>query len=178
MEIKMNKEIQDYQESFFFGLSMRQSFFSLLAVAAAVGVYLGLKDILGTEITGWLCILSAAPFAGCGFFKYHQMTLEQFVWAWLKSEVLYPKRLVFRSENLYAVCLDEMIREGIRSCGDGAELVEQEAEERASGRQKEGNKRQTEKLPSEKHWRKYQIGRGDAVDQNTASDITTGEREV
>lgn len=125
MEIKMNKEIQDYQESFFFGLSMRQSFFSLLAVAAAVGVYLGLKDILGTEITGWLSILSAAPFAGCGFFKYHQMTLEQFVWAWLKSEVLYPKRLVFRSENLYAACMDEMIREGIQSCGDGAKLVEQ-----------------------------------------------------
>ena len=56
MEIKMNKEIQDYQESFFFGLSLRQSFFSLLAVAAAVGVYLGLKDVLGTEITGWLSI--------------------------------------------------------------------------------------------------------------------------
>lgn len=124
MEIKMNKEIQDYQESFFFGLSMRQGLFSLLAVAAAVGVYLGLKDMLGTEITGWLSILSAAPFAGCGFFKYHQMTLEQFVWAWLKSEVLYPKRLVFCSENLYAACMDEMIQEGIRSCGDGAKLVE------------------------------------------------------
>lgn len=143
MEIKMNKEIQDYQESFFFGLSMRQSFFSLLAVAAAVGVYLGLKDILGTEITGWLCILSAAPFAGCGFFKYHQMTLEQFVWAWLKSEVLYPKRLVFRSENLYAVCLDEMIREGIRSCGDGAELVEQKRSRKQKKEHRGDKKKET-----------------------------------
>jgi len=42
MEVKMNKEIQEFQESFFFGLSMRQCFFSVLAIAAAVGVYLGI----------------------------------------------------------------------------------------------------------------------------------------
>lgn len=155
MEIKMNKEIQDYQESFFFGLSMRQSFFSLLAVAAAVGVYLGLKDVLGTEITGWLCILSAAPFAGCGFFKYHQMTLEQFIWTWLKSEVLYPKRLVFRSENLYGECMDEMIQEGIRSFGDGAKLVEQKRSRKQKKERGEGKKKKAKgggrKLPLEKH---------------------------
>ena len=38
MEVKINKEIRDYQESMFFGLSLRQCIFSLLAVAAAVGV--------------------------------------------------------------------------------------------------------------------------------------------
>ena len=64
----MNKEIQEFQESFFFGLSMRQCFFSVLAIAAAVGVYLGTKDTCGTEIAGWLSVFAAAPFAGCGFF--------------------------------------------------------------------------------------------------------------
>lgn len=97
----MNKEIQEFQESFFFGLSMRQCFFSVLAIAAAVGVYLGTKDTCGTEIAGWLSVFAAAPFAGCGFFRYHQMTLEKFVWVWLKSEILCPKKLVFQSENLY-----------------------------------------------------------------------------
>lgn len=53
----MNKEIQEFQESFFFGLSMRQCFFSVLAIAAAVGVYLGTKDTCGTEIAGWLSVL-------------------------------------------------------------------------------------------------------------------------
>ena len=120
---------------------MRQCFFSILAVAAAAGIYLGLHDLLGTEVTGWLCILAAAPFAGCGFFRYHQMTLKQFVWAWLKSEVLYPKKLVFRSENLYAQCLDEMIRTGIRTCADGAELTEK----KRSRRQRKQNGRQSER---------------------------------
>ena len=103
----MNKEIQEFQESFFFGLSMRQCFFSVLAIAAAVGVYLGTKDTCGTEIAGWLSVFAAAPFAGCGFFRYHQMTLEKFVWVWLKSEILCPKKLVFQSENLYLKCLEE-----------------------------------------------------------------------
>ena len=136
MEVKMNKEIQDYKESFFFGLSMRQCFFSLLAVAAATGVYLGLKDLLGTEITGWMSVLAAAPFAGCGFFTYHQMTLEQFAWAWIKSEILYPKKLVFRSENLYVQCLDEMLQEGIRTCGDGTEFIKKKRSKRKKKQRK------------------------------------------
>ncbi|MBE6018572.1 MAG: PrgI family protein, partial [Lachnospiraceae bacterium] len=32
MEVKINKEIRDFTESIFFGLSMRQFFFSVLAV--------------------------------------------------------------------------------------------------------------------------------------------------
>ena len=87
----MNKEIQEFQESFFFGLSMRQCFFSVLAIAAAVGVYLGTKDTCGTEIAGWLSVFAAAPFAGCGFFRYHQMTLEKFVWV-VKIRDLMPQK--------------------------------------------------------------------------------------
>ena len=45
--------------------------------------------------------MGAAPFAALGFIKYHGMTAEQFLWAWIKSEILMPKRLVFRPENMY-----------------------------------------------------------------------------
>ena len=37
MEVKIPKEIRDYQESIFFGLSTRQFICSLLAVGVAVG---------------------------------------------------------------------------------------------------------------------------------------------
>lgn len=49
MEIKINREIRDYKENIFFGLSLRQLIFSLLACGVAVGIYLGLRDALGTE---------------------------------------------------------------------------------------------------------------------------------
>ena len=93
MEVKMNKEIRDYQESMFFGLNFRQCAFSVLAILAAVAIYFGTKGRLPDDVQGWLCMLGAAPFAACGFFKYHGMTAEQFLWAFIKSEILYPKKL-------------------------------------------------------------------------------------
>ena len=68
MEIKVPKEVRQYHESIFFGLSLRQFGCSLAAVGAAVGMYFGCVDTLGTEATGWVCILGAAPLALAGFF--------------------------------------------------------------------------------------------------------------
>ena len=93
MEVKINREIRNYSESIFFGLSMRQCIFSVLAIAVAVGLYFLLKPYLGTETLSWVCILGAFPFAALGFFTYHGMTAEQFLWAFIKSEILYPQKL-------------------------------------------------------------------------------------
>ena len=109
MEIKINREIRDYTESMFFGLSLRQFVFSLLAIAVAVGIYFGLKPHFGTETVSWVCILGAAPFAAMGFIKYNGMTAERFVWAWLRSEFIVPKKLMFRAENIYAEALKPVI---------------------------------------------------------------------
>ena len=47
LEVKINREIRDYQESIFFGLNLRQLVFSVLAIGVAVGIYFGLNNILG-----------------------------------------------------------------------------------------------------------------------------------
>ena len=52
MEVRINKEVRNYQESLFFGLSLRQFLFALLAVAVAVGVYFGLRPVLGNGEIG------------------------------------------------------------------------------------------------------------------------------
>ena len=69
-------------------------------------MYFGLKNVVGPREIGWMCVLSAFPFALGGFFTYNGMTFERFVLAFIRSELLCPKRLVFRSENLYAKALD------------------------------------------------------------------------
>jgi len=109
MEVKINREIRDYTESMFFGLSLRQFIFSVLAVAVAVGIYFGLRSYLGTETVSWMCILGAAPFAALGFVKYHGMTAEQFIWAYIKSEFLMPKRLMFYPANIYYEAMKPVI---------------------------------------------------------------------
>ena len=93
MEVKINREIRNYTESMFFGLSLRQFFFSLMAMIVAVGLYFLLKPIIGLETTSWICILGAAPFAVMGFVTYHGLTAEKFLIIWLRSEFLEPKEL-------------------------------------------------------------------------------------
>lgn len=114
IEIKIPKEIRNYHENIFFGLNTRQFVCSLLALGAAVGLYFCLRPIVGAEQVGWMCILGAAPFAACGFFSYHGMTAEQLLWAWIKSEILMPKRLVFKSDCLYYQILQPAIAEGCK----------------------------------------------------------------
>ena len=107
MEIKINREIREYKENMFFGLSLRQLVFSVLACGVAVGIYFGLRNVLGTETVSWLCILGAAPLAAMGFVKYHGMTVEKFVIAWVRSEFLIPRRLTFKPKNLYREAMRE-----------------------------------------------------------------------
>ena len=112
MEVKINREIRNYTESMFFGLSMRQFVFSVLAIIVAVGLYFLLKPHFGTETVSWMCILGAAPFAALGFITYHGMTAEQFLWAWLRSELLEPKELRFEASNLYYEALKDKLEGG------------------------------------------------------------------
>ena len=97
MEVKINREIRDYTESMFFGLSLRQFIFSLSAVAVAVGIYFILKPYVGIETVSWICILCAAPFAVMGFLRYNGMTAERFIWAWVYSEFIMPKKLYYET---------------------------------------------------------------------------------
>ena len=109
MEVKINREIRNYTESMFFGLSLRQFVFSLLAVVVAVGLYFLIRPYAGTETVTLVCALPAAPFAPLRFITYHGMTAEQFIWAWIRSEMLEPKQIRFESSNLYYEALKDKI---------------------------------------------------------------------
>lgn len=101
MEVRINREIREYTESMFFGLTLRQFIFSVLACAIAVLIYFTFKPVLGLETVSWICIVAAAPFAAIGFLKYNGMTAEKFIAAWIRSEILLPEHLCFGNTNLY-----------------------------------------------------------------------------
>jgi hypothetical protein len=105
LEVKINKEIRDYTEAIFFGLSLRQCVFAAAAILVAVGVYFGLKSFIGTETVSWLCVLCAAPFAAMGFIRYNGMSAEKLLAAWILSEFIMPKKLLFKATNMYAELL-------------------------------------------------------------------------
>lgn len=111
MEIRINKEIKDYHESLFMGLSMRQFMCSLGAVGAAVGIYFGLKGVLDKETVSWLCIVCAAPLAAAGFFNYNGMNFEQFVVAYIYSEFICSGVRTYQSENYIYEAYKEVLKD-------------------------------------------------------------------
>ena len=101
VEVKINREIRNYTESIFFGLSLRQFIFSVCACGVAVLLYFLLKPHYAIGTLSWMCILGATPFALFGFLQYNGMHIEEFIKAWIKSEILMPTVLKFEGENLY-----------------------------------------------------------------------------
>ncbi|MEY8392616.1 PrgI family protein [Lachnospiraceae bacterium 45-W7] len=139
MEVKINKEIRNYTESMFFGLSMRQFLFSVLACGVAVGLFFLLRGRFGTETVSWMCVLGASPFAVMGFVRYNGMTAEQFVWAWIKSEFLMQKRVLFVPENLYYEALKQSME--AREKGTPAVPEKRRKKKRRAKRRKAARKR-------------------------------------
>ena len=112
MEVKINKEIRDYTENIYFGLSLRQFICSLLGCAAAVFFYFTLKSHVDNETLSWICMISVVPFAFVGFVKYNGMTAEQFLIAFIESEILTSKKLTFNPTNYYYELVKDEIEGG------------------------------------------------------------------
>lgn len=108
MQVKINKDIREFNEAVFWGLTLRQVICSIIACVISVITFLTLKPRIGTEMASWICILVAIPAAAVGFVKYNGMSAEKFVMSFIKSEILLPKRLAFKSENTYKYLMDSM----------------------------------------------------------------------
>lgn len=101
MEIKVNKEIREYTESIYFGLSLRQFICSLSACCIAILLYFLFRAHFSVETLSWICISGAMPFACLGFVRYHGMNAEEIICAIIKDRILTPKKILFKPTNLY-----------------------------------------------------------------------------
>ena len=68
MEIKINREIREYTEAMYFGLSLRQFICAVLACGVAVGLYFLLRPHMGMETVSWVCMLGSGSL--CGHWLY------------------------------------------------------------------------------------------------------------
>lgn len=112
MEVRINREIREYTESMFFGLSLRQFICSVIACAVAVLIYFLLRPFMGLETVSWICILGAFPFALLGFIRYNGMSAEKLVSSYIRSEFIIPQKLKFGNENIYYLLHKEFEKKG------------------------------------------------------------------
>ncbi len=119
MEVKINKEIRNYTESIVFGLSFRQCIYSAIACIVAIMVYFTFIDELGMEVTSWICIIGALPFAALGFITYQEMNAEKLVSVIIRSFFLSAQELIDKPLNSYhsavKCCIEKNIKEDLKN---------------------------------------------------------------
>ena len=84
-----------------------------------------------------------------GFVRYNGMTAEQFVWAWVKSQFLMPKKILFLPENLYY----EAVKQALDAHEKGLPAV-QEKKRKKGKRRKKRTKTDGRKQPKKSRKRK------------------------
>ena len=101
MEVKINKEIRSYSESVMLGLNLRQFVCIVSALVVALVLTLTLKERIGRELLSYIIILSSAPFAFLGFFRYHGMSAEKAACAFIRDRLLEKTFVPFIGRNTY-----------------------------------------------------------------------------
>lgn len=115
--IVINKEIRNYTESIFMGLNLRQCAFGLIACIVAIGLYFIFSSKLGIELTSWICIIGAFPFAALGFITFQGMNAEEFLIELWHSFLMSRNALFNHPINIYYELMKDSItkqRGGIR----------------------------------------------------------------
>lgn len=101
--VRIPEEIRKYKEKLVAGLTARQLISVIAAFAVCVPLYLYGKKFIPTDILEWLIIAVALACGSVGFIRYHGMPMEKLVIAWLKFEILYPRKRRFKTENAFRV---------------------------------------------------------------------------
>lgn len=80
MQIPVNKNLDEYKDDFYKGLTLKQTVLSVLTVIIGTGIFLLLYLIcgIGQTIALYLAVLAALPVAASGFLKIHGLSLPEY----------------------------------------------------------------------------------------------------
>ena len=121
IEIRIPKEIKNYREKLFFGLTLRQSICAGVALLICVPLYIFGNKFIPQEALSWLVILIAAPLMLAGFFRYNDMNFEQFAVEFIYHNFTSQKR-VYSYEPIFMELRNEYISDEL-----AAEIEEKES---------------------------------------------------
>lgn len=93
IEIRIPKEIKNYREKLFFGLTLRQCICTAIALLICVPIYIFGNRFLPQEAVSWVVILIAVPLMFTGFFRYNDMAFEQFALEVIRFHTSPQKRI-------------------------------------------------------------------------------------
>lgn len=109
--VRIPEEIRKYKEKILFGLTARQLITTIIAFAICVPLYWYGKKYISESILSWVIILIGAGCWSIGYLKINGMPMEKFVFVFIKTEILYPKKRKYLSDNAFRDWQEQAIRE-------------------------------------------------------------------
>ena len=110
IEIRIPKEIKNYREKLFFGLTLRQCICAGIALLICVPLYIWGHHFLPQEAISWIVVFIAVPLMLTGFFRYNDMAAEQFALEVIHFYV-YPQKRVYSYEPPFMELRNEYLIE-------------------------------------------------------------------
>lgn len=134
METKIIKNIGEYEEAVFIGMTMRQSVLGIAGVIIiAVAYFLTYQsNAISSEITSYIAIGFGLPCMLFAFFKPGGYKLEKYISIWITANFLDNKKRAFICENKFykilwekdalELKLEQKLNKKIRRKKDGIDI--------------------------------------------------------
>ena len=110
MILPVNKEIKNYKQKVFFGLTVRRFIFLVLALMVGVITYFSIRNFVPFDVQTWIIGGAVIPVALLGFLEPYGMPLEKFLKIIIRNKFLVSKHLVFKSQTLYMEIENEYLK--------------------------------------------------------------------
>ena len=92
IEVRIPKEITEYQEKILFGLSLRQLISFSIALTTGVATYLLAARAWGDDVAGYLVIAEVMPIFAIGFIRINGFPFEKYLALMIRHMFGYSRR--------------------------------------------------------------------------------------
>ncbi len=107
LSAKIPKDIRDYQEKLFLGMTARQLVAITVTFVVCVPLYIFGRMFIPEDLIAWAVLIVGAPLMAIGFYKKNGLTAEKAFVVWLRREVLYPQKTNFKQSCYWRELINE-----------------------------------------------------------------------
>jgi len=148
IEVRIPKEITEYQEKIIFGMSVRQLICLSSAVVLSIGTYILLTSVLGLSmnVASYVIVIESLPLMAIGFLRKNGLTFEKYAALFIRHKVGLQIRK-YKTELL----IDQINTEEERGVSKYAWIFEKENTRRVASKKEQ----KEDKRESERKWECY-----------------------
>ena len=111
IEREIPKEITDYEIKYLFKMTLRQNIAFGIMIIVNLLLQFYAKPFIHNEIVDWLMLLVASLAGAVALWKPNKQDFEKVAWFAIQTELIYPKKRVYRTENIFAKMREDIIAE-------------------------------------------------------------------